>query len=292
MKVLIAGADGQLGRALRASVPPDIEVTALTRAELDITDATAVRETARETAPDWIINAAAYTAVDRAEAEPDLAFAINADGPRHLATAAQAQGVRLVQVSTDFVFDGQCSRPYRPDDATAPLGVYGASKLAGEVAVRERLGADALIVRTAWVYAPLGNNFVRTMLRLMRERDQLGVVDDQVGTPTCASGLAVAIWSMIGVGLGGTHHWTDAGVASWYDFALAIRDEAFALGLLDRTIPIRPITTAEYPTPAQRPPYSVLDKHETWTALGGAAPHWREALHEVLRETAAARAAE
>ncbi|OBS10001.1 dTDP-4-dehydrorhamnose reductase [Acidihalobacter prosperus] len=283
MRVLITGADGQLGSALRASVPTGVTASALTRADLDITDAAAVRGAVRELAPDWIVNAAAYTAVDRAEEASEQAFAVNAAGPRLLADAARHRGARLVQVSTDFVFDGQRSRPYRPEDMTAPLGIYGASKLAGEDAVRERLGMQALVVRTAWVYAAQGSNFMLTMLRLMRERERLGVVDDQVGTPTRAPGLAGAIWAMIGAGLGGTYHWTDAGVASWYDFAVAIRDEGLALGLLARAVEVDPIATADYPTPARRPAYSVLDKRTTWAALGKSAPHWREALGAELR---------
>ena len=286
MKVLVTGAGGQLGQALRRTVPAAISLAAFTRAELDLTDADAVCAAVVDFAPDWVVNAAAYTAVDRAEREPERAYAVNAAAVRHLAEAARDTGARLAQVSTDFVFPGDSAHPYRPDDAPAPLGVYGASKLAGERAAREALGTRALIVRTAWVYAPEGHNFVRTMLRLLRERDRLGVVADQVGSPTSAHGLAGALWALLGAGLGGTQHWTDAGVASWYDFAVAIQEEALALGLLERAVPIRPLTTAEYPTPARRPAYGVLDKTATWAALGYTAPHWRVALRQVLRELA------
>ncbi|MEJ2677022.1 MAG: dTDP-4-dehydrorhamnose reductase [Acidihalobacter sp.] len=263
MRVLITGAGGQLGRELQRTAPAGAVLAAPTHAELDITDAAAVRRYCAEFDPEWIVNAAAYTAVDRAESEASQAYVVNAEAVRHLAEAAQAQGARLAQVSTDFVFDGAQGRPYRPDDAPHPLGVYGASKLAGERAAAEVLGERALIVRTAWVYAAQGHNFMRTMLRLMRERDRLGVVADQIGTPTSARGLAEALWAMLAAGLSGIQHWTDAGVASWYDFALAIRDEALALGLLERAVPVAPLTTAEYPTPAPRAPFTVLDKSAT-----------------------------
>jgi dTDP-4-dehydrorhamnose reductase len=228
-----------------------------------------------------IVNAAAYTAVDRAEGESDLAFRINRDGADHLATAAREIGARLVHVSTDFVFDGRASRPYRPEDSTGPLNVYGASKLAGEQAVAAA-APDALIVRTAWVYGPSGGNFLATMLRLMASRTEIGVVADQIGTPTSTLTLASALWALAGGDARGTLHYTDAGVASWYDFATAIAEEAAATGLLARAPSVRPISTADYPTPAARPAFSVLDKSATFTLLGGPPPHWRAALRAVL----------
>jgi dTDP-4-dehydrorhamnose reductase len=182
-----------------------------------------------------------------------------------------------VHVSTDFVFDGKASSPYAPDAPTRPLGVYGATKRDGEIAA----GADALIVRTAWVYAAAGNNFVRTMLRLMAERDEVRVVADQIGTPTHAASLARAIWALAAAGSTGHYHWTDAGAASWYDFAVAIQEEALALGLLSRAVPIVPIRTVDYPTPAQRPAFSILDKTTTW-AITGPARHWRAELRDCL----------
>lgn len=283
MRVLITGAGGQLGGELQRTVPAGVVLAGPTRAELDITDAQAVQRFCERFEPDWIINAAGYTAVDRAESDAQRAHDVNAGAVRHLAQAAEAQGARLLQISTDFVFDGAQGHPYRPSDAPNPLGVYAAGKLEGERIAGEVLGGQALIVRTSWVYAARGHNFVNTILRLMRERDSLGVVADQVGTPTSARGLAEALWEMLAAGLGGTYHWTDAGVASWYDFALAIRDEALSLGLLGHAIPVAPLTTADYPTPARRPSYSVLEKSATWAALGRSAPHWREALREVLR---------
>jgi dTDP-4-dehydrorhamnose reductase len=280
MKVLIAGASGQLGRALVATAPAGVALAALDRAALDLGSAGSIAAALGSHAPDVVINAAAYTAVDRAETEADQAFAINATGATGLAAEAAARGARVVHVSTDFVFDGCASRPYRPDAPTAPLGVYGASKLAGERGVL-LAAPDALVVRTAWVYAAQGANFVRTMLRLMADRDEVRVVSDQIGTPTHAEGLARALWRLIDCGAGGILHWTDAGVASWYDFAVAISEEARALGLLDRAVRVIPIPTSAYPTPARRPGYSVLDKDATW-ALTGVADHWRHALRRAL----------
>jgi dTDP-4-dehydrorhamnose reductase len=181
------------------------------------------------------------------------------------------------------VFDGNSSRPYRPNDQVGPISVYGRSKLQGEDAVAAA-DPDALIVRTAWVYAAQGTNFVNTMLRLMRERDRLGIVADQIGTPTYAASLARALWTLAQAGATGIHHYTDAGVASWYDFAVAIEEEARDLGLLAQAVQVEPIATADYPTPARRPAYSVLDKSATWAALGGPAPHWRNNLRFMLRE--------
>jgi dTDP-4-dehydrorhamnose reductase len=253
---------------------------------LDITDAAAVDNRVDETRPGVIINAAAYTAVDRAEEEPHRAFAVNRDGVAHLAQAARDSGAALIHVSTDFVFDGTKSRPYLTADKPNPQGAYGASKLAGEVAVREAMGGRALIIRTAWVYSAHGNNFVKTMLRLMNSRDGVRVVDDQIGSPTWACGLARFIVHAAERGLRGIYHWTDAGTASWYDFAVAIREEALALGLLSRKVPIRPITTEEFPTPAKRPSYSVLDKSASRGICALDAQHWRESLRQMLSELA------
>jgi dTDP-4-dehydrorhamnose reductase len=280
MKVVITGSDGQLGRALQTSAPTGVELVAVGRQQLDISDGNAVEAFIGSAAPALLINAAAYTAVDKAETETGLAARINAEGPGHLAAACAAKGARFIHVSTDFVFDGVAGIPYRPDQQPAPIGVYGATKLAGEHAALNAL-PDALIVRTAWVYGVTGHNFVRTMLRLMAERDEVRVVADQIGTPTFAGGLAEALWALDAVRATGVHHWTDSGAASWYDFAVAIQDEALALGLLDRTVPVVPIATSDYPTPARRPHYSVLDKSAA-TALIGAPPHWRVNLRHML----------
>ncbi len=277
MRFLIAGAGGQLGRALQACVPPGASVVAPPEADFDITDAAVVARMVTDAGATHLVNAAAYTAVDKAESDPDAARRINADAVATLAGAARAAGIGYVQVSTDFVFDGTAHYPYAADAPTSPISVYGATKLAGEIAA----GPDALIVRTAWVYAAHGNNFVKTMLRVMAERPEIRVVADQIGTPTHADGLARALWSLAGAGQTGLFHWTDAGVASWYDFAVAIQDEALAIGLLATSVPIIPIRTADYPTPARRPAYSVLDKTATF-AITGPARHWREELRACL----------
>jgi dTDP-4-dehydrorhamnose reductase len=281
MRTVITGASGQLGRALAASAPRSAEVISLGRAELDLADPDAIGRVLEAHRPAVILNAAAYTAVDRAESEPELAQAVNGTAPGVLAETAVRLGASLVHVSTDFVFDGAAGVPYPPDAAPGPLGLYGATKLAGEQAVRRAL-PSALIIRTAWVYGVHGPNFVHTMLRLMRERDEVRVVCDQIGTPTHVPGLAQALWALVAAGAEGTHHWTDAGAASWYDFAVAIQEEALAAGLLARAVPVIPIATSDYPTPARRPPYSVLDKRSSWAILGAPAPHWRTELRTML----------
>jgi dTDP-4-dehydrorhamnose reductase len=284
MKILVAGAGGQVGRALVGSAPTHVNVIACSRGELDIADERAVASCVRLRAPDVIINAAAYTAVDRAETETGFARGINADGPRHLAVAAREVGARLVHISTDFVFDGASSIPYKPDAATNPLCVYGRTKRDGEDAVLEVFPEHSIVVRTAWVYAADGRNFVNTMLRVMRLSGSVRVVADQVGTPTSAQSLAEIIWKLVEKPeVSGVHHWTDAGVASWYDFAVAIAEEGAAIGLLSPDVAVTPIATHEYPTPARRPPYSVLDK-SSLTSLGIAPAHWRKRLRSILGE--------
>lgn len=285
MRALILGAGGQVGRALAASAPAGAEVSALDRQGCDIGDPDAVRRVFEAAAPDLVFNAAAYTAVDRAEAEPEAAERINATGAGHVALAARDAGARLVHLSTDFVFSGGDGTPRRPDDETAPQGVYAATKLRGEQAVAHA-DAGALIVRTAWVYAPVGGNFVNTMLRLMGEREQVRVVADQVGTPTWAPSLAGALWRLAGQDAAGVLHYTDAGVASWYDVAVAVAEDGAAAGLIPAGRLVVPIATADYPTPAPRPAYSVLDKTDSWALLGGPAPHWRSNLRENMRVVA------
>lgn len=282
-KILIVGMGGQLGFELKRSCPGNCSLVAPAEAELDITDRAAVTGRIVAERPVAIINCAAYTAVDKAESEADRAFAVNQNGPQYLAEAAKAVDALFVHISTDFVFSGNQGRPYRPDDQPEPLSVYGKSKLAGEKTVLAS-GARVLIIRTAWLYSAHGNNFVKTMLRLMSERDSLGVVADQTGTPTWAASLAELIWRFIDKNITGTFHWTDAGTASWYDFAVAIYEEATALGLLKQPVQIRPIATADYPTPATRPAFSVLDKSATYAAAGLEPVHWRDNLHKMLTE--------
>lgn len=285
MKALIVGAAGQLGRALHRAVPVGVEAVALDRAELDITSEPAVAQAVSSLRPDVVINASAYTAVDLAESEPEKAFAINADAVGRLAGVCAGAGIRFVHVSTDFVFDGSSGRPYRPDDATHPLGVYGASKLAGEQNIAAHIGLDWSVVRTAWVYSSSGRNFLLTMLRLFNERPVVRVVADQVGTPTSALSLSECVWRAATSGkLRGIAHFTDAGVASWFDFAVAISEEATQLGLITKPVDVQPIQTKDYPTPARRPSYSVLDVTATTAALGLTPVHWRTQLRQVLRE--------
>jgi dTDP-4-dehydrorhamnose reductase len=283
-KVLITGAGGQVGRMLLETRPEGFEAIPCTHSDLDIGEGQAVRDCIGRHRPAIIINAAAYTAVDKAESEPDAAKRINAEGPRHLAAAAREYGVRLIHISTDFVFDGAASVPYRPDSATQPLSVYGSTKRDGELAVLEALPERSTIVRTAWVYAASGANFVRTMLRVMKATGAVRVVADQVGTPTAARYLAEALWLVAGKPeIHGIHHWTDAGVASWYDFAVAIAEDGAELGLVSPEVAVTPITTADYPTPARRPAYSVLDKRSLAT-YGITPVHGRKRLRAVLKE--------
>ncbi|CAN5287748.1 dTDP-4-dehydrorhamnose reductase [soil metagenome] len=281
MKVLITGAHGQVGRALQRTAPAGVALYPTDVVDLDICDPGAVERYFAAHVPDIVINAAAYTAVDKAETDMAAARRLNADAVLNLAQAADFHGSRLIHISTDFVFDGTASAPYPTDAAPAPLSVYGQTKYEGERAA----GPSALIVRTSWVYSTLGSNFVLTMLRLMSERDELRVIADQVGTPTAATSLSQALWALTAQGGVGIWHYTDSGVASWYDFAVAIQEEALSLGMLRHAIPIVPISTADYPTPAKRPSYSVLDKSATVAALGGAAPHWRANLRAMLRES-------
>lgn len=282
--VLVLGAGGQLGRELQRALPQGMECVPRNRAQLDICDASAVADCLAEISPQLVVNAAAYTAVDKAESEPAAARRGNAEGPGVLATACAQQDLRFIHISTDFVFDGAASQPYRPEASTAPLGEYGRSKLEGEVAVQSVL-PEALILRTGWVYSRFGGNFVKSMLRLMDERDELGVVTDQVGTPTWAHGLAQAVWAAAErPQLRGVYHWSDAGVCSWYDFAVAIYEEALALDLLSKPVKIRPISASEYPTPAQRPAFSVLDKTSSWRDFAMEGVHWRLQLRAMLAD--------
>lgn len=269
---------------MAATAPAKYSVIAETRQTLDITDEAAVMAAVVRSGARWVINGAAYTAVDRAESEPDAARAINDMAVGNVARATARSGSRLLHISTDFVFDGESNRAYLPTDRPHPLSVYGATKLAGEQRAFEE-AKDAIIVRTAWVYASTGRNFVLTLLRLLREKDEVRVVADQIGAPTWASGMAQVLWSLIDESAAaGIYHWTDMGVASWYDFATAIQDEALALGLLGRVIPVIPITTAEYPTPARRPAFSVLDTRSTRGSVNAPARHWRHNLRMMLNE--------
>ncbi len=283
MKILVTGGGGQLASALfDAARATDHDLRMLSLDELDITDAAAVRRILDRERPAAVVNAAAYTAVDRAEEEEELATRINGDSVGGLASACVESGARIVQVSTDFVFDGAASRPIGPAETPRPLSAYGRSKLVGEERCREHGGDSWLIVRTAWLYGSGHQNFVSTMLRLMRDRTEIGVVADQIGTPTWTGTLASGILRLIDRGASGIHHLTDSGVATWYDFAVAIQEVGRGLGLLPRACVVRPISTSEYPTPAIRPCYSVLDKAKTFEILDGPTPHWRSGLVRCL----------
>lgn len=292
MRVLVLGAGGQLGRLVVAQAPYNTKVSSYASAVCDISDRKQLQQVIAKTGPELVINCAAYTKVDLAESERDKAFAVNEQGVRNLVEVTQPE-VRILQVSTDFVFGGKAKQPYGTASSAAPLGVYGASKLAGERVLSELAPERSVIVRTAWLYAAEGQNFLNTMLKLMRTREELRVVSDQCGTPTAAHGLAHALWAFAAKPeLHGAFHWTDAGEASWYDFACEIQNQALERELLLRRIPIHPITTADYPTPAQRPGYSVLDKKSTWKALGFESQPWQTMLGEVLDQLKRVEAAE
>ncbi|MFM2164165.1 MAG: dTDP-4-dehydrorhamnose reductase [Planctomycetota bacterium] len=281
-RVLVTGAGGQLAIELERWAPEGCEVVSLGADRLDITSAAQVDSAFAAVRPEVVFNAAAFTAVDLAETEERAADRVNHRGVELLRSACDGHGARLVQVSTDYVFDGLSARPYLPGDETNPLSAYGRTKRDGEIAALRSPGS--LVVRTAWLYGANGRNFMRTMIRLMQERDEVRVVADQVGTPTSAPGLARALWALAGRGATGMHHWTDAGVASWYDFAVAIREEAAAIGLGTDRARVTPIRTSDYPTAARRPAMGVLSKDATWAVLGGPAAHWRDGLREVLSE--------
>lgn len=285
-RLLVTGAGGMVGSEVSERAPrAGWAVFAHSRAMLDVTNATAVESAVRADRPDVIINCAAYTAVDRAESEAAQAAAVNATGARNVAAAAAAAGVPIVHVSTDYVFGDDGRVPYTPDAPTSPLGVYGVTKLAGETAVREEAPHHA-IIRTSWIFSHRGQNFVRTMMRLAAERDELRVVDDQVGRPTSAADLGDALLVVADAvtsdrKAGGTYHFANAGETSWFEFAAAILDELAKRGegRIPRLVPIR---TSEYPTPAQRPAYSTLDT-KTFEARFGVVPRsWREALRDTI----------
>ncbi len=289
MKLLVTGANGQVGRELiRAAAESDMQAVGLSRADLDVTDREAVRRAVETQAPDVVVNAAAYTAVDRAEAEPDLAFAVNRDGAAHLADACAATGLPLVHFSTDYVFDGTKGQPYTEADPVRPLGVYGQSKWAGEEAVRERLGAH-VILRISWVFSAHGHNFVKTMLRLSREREALGVVIDQWGNPTAAADAARAALTIAQRAVAepdapwGTVHFGGTPATTWHGFTEAIVAEARRHGTV-RTERVEPIPTSAYPTPAARPADARLECTRIARDWGIEPPPWRLALAQVVAE--------
>ena len=285
MKVLVVGHEGQLGRDLLFTAPGNVQVIGYDLNELDISLPDEVNETVNRVLPDTIINAAAYTAVDKAESDVEVAFRVNAGGPANLAIAARSSDSRLIHISTDYVFDGMKNTPYLPSDPVNPLGVYGKSKADGEKQVLDCYPENSVIIRTAWLYSTCGHNFVKTMLKLMQEKDEITVVSDQTGSPTWSRNLAQIIWKFIHADVpAGIYHWTDAGTATWHDYARAIHDISMSIGLLDRKVKIIPVTSAEYPTAAPRPRYSVLETGITSHMLGVKNRDWRAALTEMLTE--------
>ncbi|WP_338401485.1 dTDP-4-dehydrorhamnose reductase [Neptunicella marina] len=279
--IVVIGKSGQLAQAIRVNADPQSMVF-MGRDDIDIVDFDKMSlslDTHKITA---VINASAYTAVDNAESDETSAFLLNEKAVKNLAVYCKNKSLRFIHVSTDYVFGGSKGSPYLPTDDYAPQSIYGASKMAGEVAVKDILGELGCIIRTSWVYSEFGNNFVKTMLRLMKEKPQLGVIDDQIGSPTSAIALAQACLTAVEKNISGVHHFTDAGVASWYDFAVSIQRCALDNGLLEHPIPIKAIPTSAYPTPAKRPSYSVLDKHSMIDAFGIEPRHWQAELESVL----------
>ncbi len=283
MRVLVTGAGGQLGQDVAAQLREQaIDVVALNRQQLDLAQPEQIARRLEESAPDWIVNCAAWTAVDAAEQETQQAFAINRDAVRNMVACANGIGARLLHVSTDFVFSGRSQRPYREEDPAEPLGVYGRSKREGELAV---LSSPAhTVLRTAWLYGARGRNFVKTMLRLAGERDELRVVNDQVGSPTWTQDLAGAIVVLIRQDASGLYHFANAGETSWHGFACAILDEARRQGFPVRAQRVMPIATSEFPTPAARPAYSVLSTEKIQRLLPAPIRDWRTALRLMLEE--------
>ncbi|MEC4818530.1 MAG: dTDP-4-dehydrorhamnose reductase [Scytonema sp. PMC 1069.18] len=285
--ILLFGSNGQVGTELQKILSPSGNFIAVARPMVDLSQPDTLRKAIADNQPDIIINAAAYTAVDKAESEEELANTINGIAPGILAEEAKKLGAFLIHISTDYVFDGNNSRPYHETDPTNPLSVYGKTKLLGEQAIQTACDRH-LILRTAWVYGNFGkSNFVKTMLRLGAQREEIRVVTDQIGSPTWARDVAEAIAQMIPhltSDIVGIYHYTNSGVASWYDFAIAIFEEAQQLGLPLQIKRIVPITTAEYPTPALRPSYSVLSCAKISAVLQTYPPHWRQALRKMLKE--------
>jgi dTDP-4-dehydrorhamnose reductase len=283
MRILLTGAQGQLGRSIQkmhGKLLPEGDIVFTDLPELDITDAAAVTRFVKDFNPDYILNCAAYTAVDKAESDAENVFLVNALAPKVLALAAHEMKAGMIHISTDYVFDGQHHRPYTEEHPTGPQGVYGKSKLEGEMAVRQS-HPRALIIRTSWLYSEFGHNFVKTMRRLGSEKESINVVADQIGNPTWATDLASAILHILAGNrkdhASGIYHYTNEGIASWYDLAVAV------MSISDLHCKVSPIRTEEYPVPAPRPCYSALDKSKIKHDFGLSIPHWRESLEQCIR---------
>ena len=284
MKILVTGANGQLGHeTLLMLQNKGINAVGIGRKELDFSQPEKVAKYIASQRADWVINCAAYTQVDKAEDDTELAFRVNRDAAKAVAEGVQRYAGRLLHISTDFIFDGKQSHPYKENDPARPLGVYGQSKWEGEQAVREIL-PQAIILRTAWVYGVFGNNFVKTILRLGSEREELGVIDEQLGSPSSTVDISQAMYALIEKECTGVYHFTNEGVASWYDFAQAIVEEARSLEFDLKIKRLKPIPTHAYPTPAARPAYSVLSKEKIRGILDYPVPHWRTSLKTMLKK--------
>ena len=295
MKVLLIGSGGQLGRALISFKPNNIELITKNKQELDITNESKCAKLIYEYKPTWVINASAYTQVDEAEVNTEKAFSVNTLGPCNLAKVIKKVGGNLLHFSTDFVFSGDQSRPYSPDHKTNPINVYGKSKVDGEIAIHQSLGQtnQATIVRTSWLISPVGRNFALTMLKLHKEKESISVVNDQIGSPTTTTSLAKASWEIVRYKSSRSNkqiqfpsicHYSDAGIASWYDLAIAIGEISEEIGLIEKAAKVNPISSSSYPTKAQRPNFSVLDCSTTYKFLDLEPLHWRSSLYSLLQE--------
>lgn len=284
--ILLIGCNGQVGTQLTKTLQPYSNLIPVARPVVELAQPETIKDLINQHQPETIINAAAYTSVDKAESEPELANEVNAIASKVLAQEAEKLGASLIHISTDYVFDGKSSSPYREDDLTNPLSVYGKTKLAAEKAIRSSC-SNHIILRTAWVYGTAGkSNFVKTMLRLGAQKPELKIVADQIGSPTRAKDIAQTIALLISKNSyqSGTYHYTNSGVASWYDFAVAIFEEARLLNFPLQIERVIPITTCEYPTPATRPSYSVLNCGKISRLMETYPPHWRQSLREMLQE--------
>jgi dTDP-4-dehydrorhamnose reductase len=283
-KVLLLGASGQLGREVASRAPETVVLQALTKTELDITSEPDVDRVITSSHPDIVINAAAYTQVDKAESESEQAFAVNEKGIEHVSNSCPSE-TRILHLSTDFVFNTLQASPYLPDDPPEPVSAYGRSKLAGEQALLKNRPKTSVVLRTSWLYGTETKNFLTTMLELIKTRDELNVVNDQFSSPTSVETLADIVWKLALDGdAHGIFHWSDRGVITWYDFALEIQQQALELNLLTTRIPVNPISTKEYPTPATRPEYSALDSTTTEAITGMKTRPWKEQLASVLEK--------
>ena len=278
--ILVTGSNGQLGKEIKQleSDYPEFRFIFLSREDLPIHHFELVRNFFKGYSPQFLINCAAYTAVDKAESEKDLAFQVNGEAVGVLAAVCKEYGTKFIHISTDYVFDGNGTAPYTPESATNPQSVYGASKLQGEQEAM-RYNPDSMIIRTSWVYSEFGKNFVKTMLKLMSEREELNVVSDQVGSPTYAADLAAVIMQVIASGkwIPGMYHFSNAGIISWYDFALAIKE------LTGKSCRVNPIPSSQYPTPAKRPAYSVMDTSRIFSNFGLTPKNWKDSLQVCLK---------